>query len=102
MKHSMAQDDSSQDRGVYSTLLYSGSDLSRHRVSLSATLVKHDKGKGPAAVAALSALSKQQKSHKDGSISPSYLCELLTAAEFFSEGAQLCSDPLVGPVQLFG
>lgn len=30
LKHSMAQDDSSQDRGVYSSLLYSGSDLSRH------------------------------------------------------------------------
>lgn len=34
--------------------------------------------------------------------SPSYLCELLAAAEFLSEGVELRRDLLVGPSQLAG
>lgn len=33
---------------------------------------------------------------------PSYLCELLAAAEFLTEGVELCRDLLVGPSQLSG
>lgn len=90
----------SRERGVYPSLLYSGSDLSRHGSARQPHLFRMIRAKD--LLLLLSALSKQQKSHKDGSISPSYLCELLAAAEFFSEGAELGSDPLVGPVQFFG
>ena len=34
--------------------------------------------------------------------SPSYLCELLAATEFLSEGVELRRDLLVGPSQLAG
>lgn len=100
----MAQDDSSQTRGIYSSSpLYSGSDLSRQGSACQPHLLSMIRAKDLLLPPPRSQpRANTEKSHKDGIIPPSYLCELLTAAEFFSEGVELCSDPLVGPVQLFG
>lgn len=98
----MAQDDSSQTRGIYSSSpLYSGSDLSRHGSACQPHLLSMIRAKDLLPPRSRPR-ANTEKSHKDGSIPQSYLCELLTAAELFSEGVELCSDPLVGPVQLFG
>lgn len=90
------------------------------RVGLSATLIKHDKGmlllhfqppentKEPQKERQRQKNIKLPSSYKWFSLLfislffPSYLCELLAAAEFLSEGVELCHDYLIGPSQVSG
>lgn len=93
----------SDKRHIYSSsLLYSGSDLSRQGSACQPHLLSMIRAKDLLLLLRSQPRANTEKSHKDGSIPPSYLCELLTAGEFFGEGAELRSDSLVGPVQLFG
>ena len=84
---------------------HSGSDLSRHGSACQPQLLSMIRAKDLLLLLLLRHSQPWANSKKARTMEAfflSYLCELLTAAEFFTEGAELCSDPLIGPVQLFG